>query len=152
MQLNKESELRDIGGQRLFELGQRFQRLTWIAAAAKKLAHDDPTTDWFGVWVYARCLLQMNAAGVPEPTGGQAESALGRALRHAMLNQTDKALALIENTPNWSQSHPRFRLVAAFVYQRAGLRSELRRTLEGFGPEGLLPEELALLRQIQPRE
>ncbi len=149
LHLNEESELRDTGGRRLYELGSRFHRLDWIAVGAKKLSHDDPASDWFGVWAYSRCLQQMNAAGVPEPTGPHAESVLAAVLRNTLLNRTDLALARIESRPDWSRIHPRFRLVAALTYQRAGLHSELRRALEGFPREGLLPEELDLLRQIQ---
>jgi hypothetical protein len=149
MRLDQESELRETGGRRLYELGQRFQRLKWIAAGAKKLSRDNPATDWFGVWVYSRCLLQLSAAGVPEPTGHQPEALLAAALRNTLLNRTDQALAQIESHPKWSEIHPRFRLVAALAYQRAGLHSELRRTLAGFTEEGLLPEEAALLRQIE---
>ena len=149
LHLNEESELRDTGGRRLYELGRRFRRLNWIAAGAKKLSHDDPASDWFGVWAYSRCLLQMNAAGVPEPTGPHAESVLAAVLRNTFLNRTDLALARIESRPDWSRIHPRFRLVAALTYQRAGLHSELRRALDGFPREELLPEELNLLRQLQ---
>ena len=149
LHLNEESELRDTSGRRLYELGERFHRLDWIAAGAKKLSHDDPASDWFGVWAYSRCLQQMNAAGVPEPTGPHAESVLAAVLRNTLLNRTDLALARIESRPDWSRIHPRFRLVAALTYQRAGLHSELRRALDGFPKDGLLPEELDLLRQIQ---
>lgn len=147
--LNQESELREVGGKRLYELGQQFRRLDWIAAGSKKLAHDDPASDWFGVWVYSRCLLQLSAAAVPEPTGHQPEAILGGILRHALLGHTDQALAGIEATAAWPQRHSRFQLVAALVYQRAGLHSELRRTLAELKTDGLLPEELALLRQIK---
>jgi hypothetical protein len=149
LRLDHESIYREAGGRRLYDLGQRFRRLNWVAAGAKKLSRDDPANDWFGVWAYSVCLLQQNAAGVPEPKGRQPEALLATALRHTLLGQTDLALALIESRTNWSQSHPRFRLVAALAYQQAGLHSELRRTLADLPAGDLMPEELALLHELQ---
>jgi hypothetical protein len=148
MRLGKESELREMGGRRLFALGQQQRRLEWIAAGAKQLSRDDPASAWFGTWVYASCVLQMNAVGVPEPQGQQPDSVVAAILRNAFLGRTEQALTGVESTTGWPVKPARLQLVAAFAYQRAGLHSELRRALAGIRRQELLPEEVSLLNTL----
>ncbi|HTH46498.1 MAG TPA: hypothetical protein VMB21_03205 [Candidatus Limnocylindria bacterium] len=149
MRLGKEAELRDSGGHRLFEMGQQHRRLDWVAAGAQQLAHEDPASAWFGTWVYARCILQLNAVGVPEPQGHQPDSVLAAILRNAFLGRSEQALSGVESTAGWPTKPARLQLAAALAYQRAGLHSELRRTLATIRPGELLPEEVALLNSLR---
>lgn len=152
LRLIREPELREPGSHRLFELGRRSRRLTWVAAAAKQLADGEPTSAWFGTWVYARCLLQMSATGVPEPLGRQPDSVVAGILRHALLGETELALDGLEAAAAWPQKPARLRLVSALVYQRTGRSGDRRRALAELATEELFPEELSLLRQLQAGE
>lgn len=149
MRLSKEAELREAGGRRLFELGQQHRRLDWMAAGARQLANEDASSAWFGTWVYASCILQMSAVGVPEPLGKQPDSIVAGILRHTLLGQTDQALTGLESTAAWPNKPTRLQLVAALTYERAGLHSEFRRTLPGIKAGELLPEEVSLLKTLQ---
>lgn len=149
--IGSEPELGDVGGRRLFELGVRNSRIDWIASGAEILAHGDATSSWFGTWVYARCMAQHAAGDIPEPKGEERDSVVAAILRFALRGDVDEAFERIAATRDWSDQPVRLRLVKALAYDRAGQRSDVRRELAAItNLVGLLPEELALYRKLNP--
>ena len=71
------------------------------------------------------------------------------ALGYLRVGEISKALQLIDGLAvNWGSVEPRWRVVAAAVYQANGRREDARQYITGVDPEKLLPQERNILQEM----